>query len=340
LGGHSITLGSLENDIGQAASAIVHHKEADMRIILLKIAALLFGFGISWKCNAADENTPSPNGSSTLPSPAAGPSHVIDGMQKFHELFHLTDNNKISYKVTTDYPPNPALADSLNKQWAALNDASLKAYSQRLRSGFQSVSTYTFYVSKTPKLMMETVEDDEWLKGYVCKIYFTGENVTELEPSAGIVTIYPCDFGQTPGLSISIPGLLSKFPVLYGALDYIPDKLQMVTGSAPTFTVLNKNMPFQFLLKLDSSQSLAETDEIVSGNKNLSVAKFEYSAQSHLWPSSIKADSFGTNGTLQGHEQWDLLKVETLPDGFDFSPNIEANYRVVDKTAQNSERRN
>jgi len=296
------------------------------------MAVLLVGFGISLKCYAADENAPSPNGSSTLPSPATVPSQVIDGMQRFHELFHLTDNNKISYKVTTDYPPNP-LADSLDKQWAALNDASLKAYSQRLRSGFQSVSTYTFYVSKTPKLMVETVDEDEWLKGYVCKIYFTGENITELEPSAGIVTIYPRDFGQTPGLSISIPGLLNKFPMLYGALGYIPDKLQMVTGNAPAFVVLKKYMPVYFTLKLDSNQNMAETDELVSVNKKLCVTKFEYSAQSHLWPSSIKADSFGTNGALQGHEQWDLLKIENLPGGFDFSPKIEANYRIVDKTA-------
>jgi hypothetical protein len=305
-----------------------------MRIIFLKIAALLFGFGISLKCNAADENTPSPNGSSTLPSPATLPIQVIDGMQKFHELFHLTDNNKISYKLTVDYPPNPALADSLDKQWAALNDASLKAYSQRLRSGFQSVSTYTFYVSKTPKLMLEKVETDEVNKGYVTKIYFTGENITELEPSAGIVTIYPCDFGQTPGLSISILGLLNNFPMLYGALGYIPDKLQEVTGSAPPIlVVLKKNPPRQFLLKLDSNQYLAETDDLFLTNKKMRVTKFEYSAQSHLWPSSIKADNFGTDGTLQGHEQWDLLKIEYLPDGFDFSPKIEKNYRVVDKTA-------
>jgi hypothetical protein len=304
-----------------------------MNMSCFKMAVLLVGFGISLKCYAADENTPSPNGSSTLPSPATVPSQVIDGMQKFHELFHLTNNNKISYKVTTDYPPNPALADSLDKQWAALNDASLKAYSQRLRSGFQSISTYTFYVSQTPKLMVETVDDDEWLKGYVCKVYFTGENITELEHSAGIVTIYPCDFGQTPGLSISIPGLLSKFPVLYAALDYIPDKLQIITGSAPIFKVLNKNMPVQFSLKLNSSQYLAETDETIPVNKTLSVTKFEYSAQSHLWPSSIKADSFGSNGILQGHEQWDLLKIENLPGGFDFSPKIEPKYRVVDKTA-------
>jgi hypothetical protein len=303
-----------------------------MNMSCFKMAVLLVGFGISLKCYAADENTSSPNGSSSLPSPATVPSQVIDGMQKFHELFHLTDNNKISYKVTTDYPPNP-LADSLDKQWAALNDASLKAYSQRLRSGFQSVSTYTFYVSKTPKLMVETVDDDEWLKGYVCKIYFTGENITELEPSAGIVTIYPCDFGQTPGLSISIPGLLNNFPMLYGALGYIPDKLQMVTGNAPAFVVLKKNMPVYFTLKLDSNQNMAETDELVSVNKKLCVTKFEYSAQSHLWPSSIKADSFGSNGALQGHEQWDLLKIENLPGGFDFSPKIEPKYRVVDKTA-------
>jgi hypothetical protein len=311
-----------------------------MNMSCFKMAVLLVGFGISLKCYAADENTPSPNGSSTLPSPATVPSQVIDGMQKFHELFHLTDNNKISYKVTADYPPNPALADSLDKQWAAVIDppginrkASLKAYSQRLRSGFQSVATYTFYVSKTPKLMVETVDDDEWLKGYVCKIYFTAENITELEPSAGIVTIYPCDFGQTPGLSISIPGLLSKFPVLYGALDYIPDELQMVTGNAPAFVVLKKNMPVYFTLKLDSSQSLAETDKLTLSHKTLSVSKFEYSAQSHLWPSSIKADAFGTDGTSHGHEQWDLLKIENLPGGFDFSPKIETNYRVVDKTA-------
>src|ERR1700683_2800029 len=303
-----------------------------MNMSCFKMAVLLVGFGISLKCYAADENAPSPNGSSTLPSPATVPSQVIDGMQRFHELFHLTDNNKISYKVTTDYPPNP-LADSLDKQWAALNDASLKAYSQRLRSGFQSVSTYTFYVSKTPKLMVETVDEDEWLKGYVCKIYFTGENITELEPSAGIVTIYPRDFGQTPGLSISIPGLLNKFPMLYGALGYIPDKLQMVTGNAPAFVVLKKYMPVYFTLKLDSNQNMAETDALVSVNKKLCVTKFEYSAQSHLWPSSIKADSFGTNGALQGHEQWDLLKIENLPGGFDFSPKIEANYRIVDKTA-------
>ena len=304
-----------------------------MNTSCFKMAVLFVGFGISLKCYAADENTPSPNGSSTLPSPATVPSQEIDGMQKFHELFHLTDNNKISYKVTTDYPPNPALADSLDKQWATLNDASLKAYSQRLRSGFQSVSTYTFYVSKTPKLMVETVDDDEWLKGYVCKIYFTSENITELEPSAGIVTIYPCDFGQTPGLSISIPGFLNNFPMLYGALGYIPDKLQEVPGSAPILVVGNKNMPCQFLLKLDARQNIAETDELVSVNKKLRVTKFEYSAQSHLWPSNIKADDFGTDGTSHGHEQWDLLKIENLPVGFDFSPKIERKYRVVDKTA-------
>ena len=303
-----------------------------MNATCFKIAALLFGFGISLKCNAADENTPSPNGSSTLPFPATLPVQVIDGKQKFHELFHLTDNNKISYKATVDYPPNPALAASLDKQWAALNDASLKAYSQRLRSGFQSVSTYTFYVSNTSKLMVERVDDNEWLKGYVCKIYFTGKNITEVEPSAGIVTIYPCDFGQTPGLPISIPGLLNNFPMLYGALGYTPDKIQVVAGSAPIIVVLNKNMPIQFSLKLDSGQSLAETDELVPVNKKMRITKFEYSAQSHLWPSSIKADNFGSNGTSQGHEQWDLLKIENLPDGFDFSPKIEPNYRIVDKT--------
>jgi hypothetical protein len=303
-----------------------------MNMSCFKMAVLVVGFGISLKCYAAEENTSSPNGSYTLPSPATVPSQVIDGMQKFHELFHLTDNNKISYKVTTDYPPNP-LADSLDKQWTALKDASLKAYSQRLRNGFQSVSTYTFYVSKTPKLMVETVDDDEWLKGYVCKIYFTGENITEIEPSAGLVTIYPCDFGQTPGLSISIPGLLNKFPMLYGALGYIPDKLQMVTGSAPAFVVRKKNMPVYFIVKLYSNQNIAETDELVSVNKKLCVTRFQSSAQSHLWPSSIKADNFGSNGALQGHEQWDLLKIENLPGGFDFSPKTEPKYRVVDKTA-------
>jgi len=243
-----------------------------------------------------------------------------------------------SSQLTTDYAPNQ-LGDALAKHYASIKDTtglnrvpSLVAYAERIRSGFQSVSTYTFYVSKTPKLMVERVDDDEALKGYVSKIYFTGENITELEPSAGIVNIYPCDFGQTPGLPISILGLLSKFPVLYGALDYIPDELQMVMGNAPAFVVLKNNMPVYFTLKLDSSQSLAETDELTLSHKTLSVSKFEYSAQSHLWPSSIKADTFGTDGTLQAHEQWDLLKIENLPDGFDFSPKIETDYRVVDKT--------
>lgn len=302
------------------------------------MAVLLVGFGISMKCYAADENAPGPNGSSTLPSPATVPSQVIDGMQKFHDLFHLTDNSKISYKVTVDYAPNP-LGDALAKHYASIKDTtglnripSLVAYAERIRSGFQSVSTYTFYVSQTPKLMVERVDDDESLKGYVSKIYFTGENITEIEPSAGIATIFPCDFGQTPGLSISIPGLLSKFPVLYGALDYIPDELQMVTGNAPTFVVLKKNMPVFFTLKLDSSQSLAEADELTLSHKTSGVSKFEYSAQSHLWPSSIKADTFGTDGISEGHEQWNLLKIENLPDGFDFRPKIEANYRIVDKT--------
>ena len=303
-----------------------------MNTSCFKMSVLLVGFGISLKCNAADENTASPNRSSILPSPATLPIQVIDGMQKFHELFHLTDNNKISYKVIVDFAPNP-LGDSLAKHYASIKDTtglnrvpSLVAYAERIRSGFQSVFTYTFYVSKTPKLMVERVETDEWIKGYVTKIYFTGENITEIEPSAGIATIFPCDVSR-------YLGLLNNFPVLYGALGYIPDKLQIITGSAPIFTVLNKNMPVQFLLKLDSSQYLAETDETIPVNKNLRVTKFKYSAQSHLWPSSIKADNFGSNGTLQGHEQWDLLKIENLPDGFDFSPKIETNYRVVDKTA-------
>jgi hypothetical protein len=94
-------------------------------------------------------------------------------------------------------------------------------------------------------------------------------------------------------------------------------------------------MHLRFLLKLDSSQYLAETDDVLPGNQKMRVTKFEYSAQSHLWPSSIKADNFGSNGTLRGHEQWDLLKIEKLPDGFDFSPKIEPNYRVVHKENKN-----
>lgn len=296
------------------------------------MAVLLVGFGISLKCYAADENTPSPNGSSTLPSPATVPSQIIDGMPRFHELFHLTDNNKISYKVTVDYAPQPALGDALKKHYASIKDTtglnrvpSLVAYAERISRGSQSTFTYTLYVSKTPKLMVERVETDEWIKGYVTKIYFTGENITEIEPSAGIATIFPPDVSR-------YLGLLNNFPMLYGALGYIPDKLQVVTRSAPIFVVLNKNMPFQFLLKLDSNQYLAETDELVTVNKKMRVTKFEYSAQSHLWPSSIKADNFAGNGTLREHEQWDLLKIEDLPDGFDFSPKIEANYRIVDKT--------
>jgi hypothetical protein len=303
-----------------------------MRIIFLKIAALLFGFGISLKCNAADENSPNPNGSSTLPSPAPLPVQAINGMPKFQELFHLTDNNKITYKVTVDYAPQPALGDALKKHYASLKDTSglnripsLEAYADRISKGSQTTSTYTLYVSKTAKLMVERVETDQWIKGYVTQTYFTGENITEIEPSAGIATIFPCDVSR-------YLGLLNNFPVLYDALGYVPDKLQIIMGSAPIFTVLNKNMPFQFLLKLDSSQSLAETDEIVSGNKKRRVTKFEYSAQSPLWPSSIKADNLGSNGTLEAHEQWDLLKIENLPVGFDFTPKIEQRYRVVDKT--------
>jgi hypothetical protein len=302
-----------------------------MNTSCFKMAVLLVGFVISRKCYAADENTPRPNGSSTLPSPATVPSKVINGIQKFHELFHLTDNNKISYKVIVDFAPNP-LGDALAKHYASIKDTtglnrvpSLVAYAERIRRGSQSVFTYTFYVSKTSKLMVERVEDDEWIKGYVTKIYFTDENITELEPSAGIVTIFPPDVSR-------YLGLLNNFPMLYGALGYIPDKLQEVPGSAPILVVGSKNTPCQFLLKLVSSQNMAETDELVSVNKKLRVTKFEYAAQSHLWPSSIKADNFGSNGALQGHEQWDLLKIENLPVGFDFSPKIEANYRIVDKT--------
>ena len=306
-----------------------------MRIVFHKVAVLLFGFVISLKCNAADESAPSSNASSTLLSPTILPSQVkvTDGMQKFHELFHLNDNDKISYKVTVDYPPNAALADSLDKQWAAVKDplginrmASLKAYSQRLRKGSQSVSIYTLYISKAPMLMLEKVGEDESNKGYDTKVYFTAENITEVEPSAGIVTVFPRDVNR-------YIGLLNNFPLLYSALGYTPDKLDAIIANAPIFVVLNKGMAAQFILKLDSSQSLAETDEISSVNKKLRVTKFEYSAQSHLWPSSIKADDFGADGTLQGREQWDLLKIENLPDGFDFSPKIEPTYRVVDKTA-------
>jgi len=304
-----------------------------MNASCFKIAILLVGFGVSLKCSAADETTPSPNTNSTLPSLAPLPSQVIDGMQKFQALFHLTDNNKISYKVTVDYPPNPAAADALDKQYATVTDppginrrAQLASYTQRLRRGSRSDFIDTLYVSKTSKLMFEKVCEDELLKGYDTKVYFTDENITEIEPSAGIVTIFPRDVSR-------YLGLMNNFPMLYGALGYIPDKILLVKGDAPIFTVVNKNMPIEFVLKLDSSQSLAETDELLPGNIKHSVTKFEYSAQSHLWPSRIKADGFGSTGTLEGHEQWDLLKIENLPDGFDFSPKIEANYRIVDKTA-------
>ena len=256
---------------------------------------------------------------------------VIDGKEKFSELFHLNDDYKLSYKETFDHPPNPTLADALDKQWAHLNDASLQAYSQRLRKGFQGVLLYTFYVSKTSKLVVEKMGDDQWSKGYVTETYFTGENITEidpdrLEPSAGIATIFPPDASR-------YPELLINFPALHGALGYIPDKLQMIMGKAPMFVIVKKNMPVAFLLKLGSNQTLVETEEVVFPNKKLCVSKFEYSTQSHLWPSSITTDVTGSDGTNLGHGTWSLLKIEKLPHGFDFSPKIEPNYRVVDKTA-------
>jgi hypothetical protein len=192
-----------------------------MNTTYFKIAALLVGFGISLKCHAADENTPSPHTNSTLPSSATLPIQVIDGMQKFHQLFDLTDNIKISYKVIVDFSPNP-LGDVLKKHYASLKDTtglnrvpSLEAYAERISRGSQSVFTYIFYVSKTPKLMVERVEDDEWIKGYVTKIYFTGENITEIEPSAGIATIFPRDLSR-------YLGFLSSLPMLYGALVLCP----------------------------------------------------------------------------------------------------------------------
>lgn len=170
------------------------------------------------------------------------------------------------------------------------------------------------------------MEDDQWNKGYVTKIYFTDENITEIEPSAGIATIFPPDASR-------YPELLLNFPALHGALGFVPDKLQMIMSKAPMFVIVKKNLPVAFLLKLDSNQSVVETDEVLFPNKKLSVSKFEYSTQSHLWPSSITTDVTGTDGTNLGHGTWELLKIEKLPSGFDFNPKIEANYRVVDKTA-------
>lgn len=246
---------------------------------------------------------------SSLPFPSDLHIPVIDGKEKFSELFHLIDDYKLSYKETFDHPPNPALADALDKQWATLHDASLEAYSQRIRKGSQGVFLYTFYVTKTSKLMVERTEDDQWNKGYVTKIYFTDENITEIEPSAGIATIFPPDARR-------YPELLINFPALHGALGYAPDKLQMIMGKAPMFVIVKRNTP-TFLLKLDSNQSVVETDEMVFPNKNLSVSKLEYSAQSHLWPTSINTHVTGSDGTNRGHGTWDLLKIEKLPSGFD-----------------------
>jgi len=307
-----------------------------MKVTCFKIAALLVGIGILLKCNAADESAITPSGNptlSSLPDPASLHIQAIDGKEIFAKSFQLKDDCKISYRETFDHPPSPAMADALDKQWASVEDppginrrAQLHALSQRIRTGSQGVFIYTLYISKTPKLMMERREDDEWSKGYLTDIYFTGENITEIEPSAGIATIFPPDASR-------YPELLTKFPMLYGALGYIPDKLQMIPGKGVSIiSVLKMNKPVFFRLTLDSSQSLIKTEEIVPPNKKLSVSIFDYSAQSHLWPSSIKSDVWGSDGSNLGHGTWSLLKIEKLPDGFDFNPKIEENYRIVDKT--------
>ena len=67
--------------------------------------------------------------------------------------------------------------------------------------------------------------------------------------------------------------------------------------------------------------------------RKLRVSKFQYSIPlKDTWPTSITSDIYSTDGSFLSREDWKLVSVENLPQGFDFSPVIEKSYRVSDKT--------
>jgi hypothetical protein len=264
---------------------------------------------------------------------------MIDGREKFYGLFHFSDAALITYKVSVDHLPDAKTADALDKAWSSIQDppginrrAELHAITQRIRQGFQDSFTYKFYISDkpAPKLMVEKVSGNEWDKGYILRIYFADNIITEIAPSSRSVNMWPSS-------SCRYMDLVNLFPALHSALGVIPDEVQMATiaNKPPYFVAHLSHQPVVFNYFVDSNQTLVKEEMTCYPNKKLNVAQFHYSAQSQLWPYQITSDSAMTDGIPQAHQKWDLLGIEKLPNAFDFTPQIPDDYHVQDKTNSN-----
>jgi hypothetical protein len=307
------------------------------RLFAFATLVLSAAVSLTLRCHAADAG-PAVNLSS---SAIAGDFFkykikAIDGSEAFYKLFHLTNGGQIMYHVTVEHSGNPTQADALDKAWAAMGNqpginrkAEANAITQRFRQGYQDSFTYKIYISNntTPSLVVERVSENNWDKGFVQKIFFTGNNITEISPSSKSVSIWPLDANR-------YVDLVNNFPALHSAFRLVPDRLQLVTSphGASCFTVHLPNEPFSLLYLFDSNQVLIKEQMTLFSNKNLRVAQFHYSSQWPLWPSNITCDLTAPDGKPVAHEQWHLLGVEQLPDGFNFNPEIPKAFRVLDKT--------
>lgn len=255
-------------------------------------------------------------------------------VNEFHEIFQSKGDSKICYKVTKNNPPDPSQADALEKSKPAprnlvesLQLAAYDAQIKRVREGYQSISIYTLYISGSTKFTIERLCADEWNKGIIKRSYFNKDNVVEITPSAKAVTIRARN-------SAMHPWLVAQFPALIKVIGINPDGLKSVAnGEFRTFIISDKTLPLFFLYNVDANKSLLSSEMMDSLKRKLRVSKFQYSIPlKDTWPTSITSDIYSTDGSFLSREDWKLVSVENLPQGFDFSPVIEKSYRVSDKT--------
>jgi hypothetical protein len=308
-----------------------------MRVTRFRFALLVAGAAFSLRCNAEDADLQG-GGSPSLLDPPNVHIEMMDGREKFYELFHFSDAAQITYNVTADIPPNPIAANALDKSSSTIanvrgidRQAEGHAIAQRIRQGFHDTYTYTFYISDkpTPHFMCEKVSGNEWDKGYIQRTYFTAYHITEILPRSKTVNIWlPDDTSHKIALALC-------FPALQSFLGIIPERVEMpsVPSPAPYFLVHLPKHPLALTYFVDTNQSLVRMEETTFPHKKLEIAQFKYSAQSHLWPTNIISDATQTDGTPIRHAEWDLSGIAKLPDGFDFDPNIPDDYRVVYKTS-------
>ena len=240
----------------------------------------------------------------------------------------------VQYQETDSHPPDTKQADALEKSKRvphnAIESQNLTSYEQyinRVRIGFKSTSNYTFYCSGSTKLMLERVDVDEGALYNRCinQLYFDN-NVTEVNPPNHSVVIQPLDVSQ-------YSYFVAMFPFLHQAFGLKPDSVQLTSSKdVCTYTVGQKPLPVLFIFSVDKNHSLISSRETDCLGNNLRLTTFRLLTPDDMWPALITSDVTDNRSHLLWREEWRLLKVNKLPERFDFKPKFDETYHVTDKT--------